>query len=229
LLPSNVIRSSSILCLNFSLSYTFCLTRAPLSSIPKLALLPDASSIPVQVSASSVLPAVCYLDTHRSTVSLFFNQSYLFSIGPEATFQGYIKALSVKYWRIRFHNAGVTGQSEPSVTLKLNYESTIYICPASSALPGVYRFLESVHCTGFEVGTAIYPVTKYQMIGPFSFFKFSMYGSVDNTSWVLIDSRAAMTSVEQNCAGSCSQQTPLWAKPFVVSSSAQFIQVQFQE
>jgi hypothetical protein len=65
------------------------------------------------------------------------------------------------------------------------------------------------------------------MIGPFSFLNFSIYGSVDNTSWVLIDSRAGMTSAQQNCAGSCSHQTPLWGlvpKPFVVSSSAQFIQ-----
>jgi hypothetical protein len=33
-----------------------------------------AFSIPVQVSVLSVLPSACYLDTHRSIVSLFVNQ-----------------------------------------------------------------------------------------------------------------------------------------------------------
>jgi len=163
-LPTSSIQVPYFASTSVSRSVSLALSRAPLSSVPKLSLLPDAFSIPVQGSASSVLPSVCYLDTHRSTVSLFFNQSYLFSMGPEATFKGSIKALSVKYWKILFDEAVVTDQSPPLVTSKLSNSSTNFSCPSFSALVGVSYFFASSECTGCGSGP-ICPVIQYQMIG----------------------------------------------------------------
>jgi hypothetical protein len=168
--------------------------------IPKVSFHPGASSIPIQVSTSSVMPSVCYLDTHRSSSSMSFNQSYLFSMGPEATFDGSISGLSVKYWNVMIHRADAVETSEFGATFTLRHKAGSsenqcpngcidFSCPPVNRLFSGNHYFASSDCTSGTAVLSNIPVTHLHVAGSFSFLNFSIYASNDNKSWVLVDSR----------------------------------------
>jgi hypothetical protein len=205
--------------------------KGTLTPVPKVSFQPGASSVPVQVSTSSVNPSVCYLDTHRSTSSMFFNQSYLFSMGPEATFDGSILGLNVKYWNVVIHNAIASPTSAFGITLKLKrkFGSSYNVsdcagcwdfsCPSVNQLFSGSHYFASSECRNESTFLSNIPVTHLHVAGSFQFLNFSIYSSNDNKSWVLVDTRSG--TLDEHSVHDGYGLVPI---PFVVdTSSSQFV------
>ena len=206
-----------------SLGFIVLPNKEPSPAIPKFTFHPGASSIRVQVSTSSVIPSVCYLDTHRSGSSVSFDQSYPFSMGPEVTFDGSIQSLSVKYWNVLIHQATAqTGQSfQLSFTLRHQCPGVgcnEHSCPPLVDISSGRHFFASDQCNGlWSTVNDFYPATHLHVSGSFTFLNFSVYASNDNKSWVLIDARSGDFEYHSLHGG-----WGLVPIPFVVDPSSNF-------